>query len=63
LPGYDEGVNGITAEEKIKRSFQAVLLELLRYRSSLVRLHRVVRGDRQRLKQLEKKVESFVEPN
>lgn len=56
-------MEGITADERIKRSFQAVLLELLRYRSSLVRLHRVVRRDRQRLKQLETKVNRFVEPS
>jgi len=50
-------------EQKARRAFHAILLELLRYRSSLVRLHRVVRRDRQRLNQLEKKVGAFVGPN
>jgi hypothetical protein len=56
-------VDGIVNDKKVKRAFQALLLELLRYRSSLVRLHRVVRRDRQRLKQLETKVNRFVEPS
>jgi len=56
-------VEGTVNDKKVKRAFQAVLLELLRYRSSLVRLHRIVRRDRQRLKQPEKKVKSFVEPS
>jgi hypothetical protein len=56
-------VEGIESDERVRRGFQAVLLELLRYRSSLVRLHRIVRRDRHRLKELEKKVGAFVGPN
>jgi len=56
-------VEGIESDERVRRGFQAVLLELLRYRSSLVRLHRIVRRDRQRLKDLERKVNRFVEPS
>jgi len=56
-------VKGLQDDGKTRRAFEAVLLELFRYRSSLVRLHRVVRRDRQRIKQLEKKVGAFLGPN
>ena len=40
-----------------------MLLELFRYRTSLVHLHQIVRRDRQKIKELEKIVSAFVEPS
>jgi len=59
-------------EEKKKEEFQdprakkaifLIFAGLHRYRRSLVNLYRIVRRDRQRLKELEKRVSSFIEPN
>jgi len=50
-------------EARIYLAFHKLLKELLRYRKSLYILYRVTLNDRRRLKQLEKKVSSFVEPS
>jgi hypothetical protein len=50
-------------ETRVRRAFSAAFRGLFRYRRSLLNLYRVVREDRRRLRKLEKRVSSFVEPN
>jgi hypothetical protein len=43
--------------------FKVMLFDIISLRHSLARLYRVVRRERRRIKELEKKISSFVEPN
>jgi len=50
-------------EKRVRRAFKATFFDLARHRRSLINLCHIVRKDRQRIKQLEKIVSSFVKPN
>jgi len=50
-------------DPRAKKAFILIFAGLRRYRRSLVNLYRIVRRDRQRLRELEKRVSSFIEPN
>jgi len=56
-------VDGKEHEERTKRAFEGVLLEMLRLRKSLVRLYLLALQNRRKIKELEKRIESFVRPS